>query len=50
MNYQSECCAADPITELHYHSDLDITTGICSSCKDHCNFHKIGDDHESSTI
>ena len=26
MNYQSECCAADTITELHYHSDLDITT------------------------
>ena len=50
MDYQSEFCGADTITELHYHSDLNITTGICSSCKEHCNFHKQGDDHESSIV
>ena len=46
MSYQSECCAADTITELNYHSDLDITTGICSSCKNHCKFDKCEEDNE----
>ena len=49
MSYISECCAADTITDLNYHSDLDLTTGICSKCKEHCNFHKEGDDDEWST-
>ena len=46
MNYLSECCAADTITELHYHSDLDMTTGICSKCKDHCSFDKVDENDE----
>lgn len=41
---ESECCGDDSVVELNYHSDLDITTGICSSCRDHCNFHKTGDE------
>ena len=43
IEYYSECCEADPLTELNYYSDLDIVTGLCSKCKDHCSFHKRGD-------
>lgn len=46
MNYQSECCGADSLVELNYHSDLDLTTGVCQTCREHCNFHKEGENDE----
>ena len=50
---ESECCGDDSVVELNYHSDLDLTTGICENCRDHCNFHKTGDEgdyYESSSV
>ena len=46
MEYEdmySNCCEALPLTELNYYSDLDLVTGLCSKCKDHCHFVKEGE-------
>ena len=42
----SNCCDAVPLTETNYYSDLDLITGLCSRCKDHCHFVKEGESDE----
>ena len=42
----SNCCSALPLTETYYYTDLDLTTGLCSRCKEHCHFLKEGEEDE----
>tara|TARA_R100001443_G_C3335856_1_gene173404 strand:+ start:714 stop:875 length:162 start_codon:yes stop_codon:yes gene_type:complete len=42
----SNCCGALPFYETYYYSDLDLITGLCSQCKEHCHFLEEGDDDE----
>ena len=42
----SNCCGALPFYETHYYSDLDLVTGLCSQCKEHCHFLEEGEEDE----
>ena len=42
----SNCWGAMPLTETYYYTDLDLTTGLCSRCKEHCHFLKEGEEDE----
>ena len=42
----SSCCGALPFAETYFYSDLDLVTGLCSQCKEHCHFLKEGEEDE----
>tara|TARA_Y100000004_G_scaffold195349_1_gene262111 strand:+ start:293 stop:550 length:258 start_codon:yes stop_codon:yes gene_type:complete len=39
--FESTCCSASPLGEMHESFHLDEYWGLCSTCKDHADFEAI---------